>query len=53
MDPAADRRAARTRYPDAIALNGRVQLAAVLVFLKEGVEVGEQRHVGGGYVERR
>jgi hypothetical protein len=34
-------RAARTRHPDAIVLDGRVEVAAAAVLLEEGVEVCE------------
>jgi hypothetical protein len=37
-----DDRAARTRHPDAVALDGGVEFAAALVLQVEGVEVGEQ-----------
>jgi len=37
-----DPRAARTRHPDAVALDSGVEVAAVLVFLQESVEVVEQ-----------
>jgi hypothetical protein len=42
VDPAADHRAARTRHPDAVALDGGVWVAAAPVLLEEGVEVGDQ-----------
>jgi len=35
-------RGAAARHPDAVALDGGVQVAAATVLLKEGVEVGEQ-----------
>jgi hypothetical protein len=37
-----DRRAARTRHPDAVALDAAVQVAAVLMLLEEGVERVEE-----------
>jgi len=43
--PAVDNhRPARARHPDAIVLDGTVQLAAASVFLREGGERGEERH---------
>jgi hypothetical protein len=36
----ADRRAARTRHPDAVAFGG-VEIAAATMLLQEGVEIGE------------
>jgi hypothetical protein len=38
-----DRRAARIRHPDAVALDAAVQVAAVLMLLEEGVERVEGR----------
>ena len=38
-----DDRAARTRHPDAVAVEAAVQVAAALVLLEEGAEVREQR----------
>ena len=35
-------RAARTRHPDAVAVEAAVQVAAALVLLVEGVEVGQE-----------
>src|SRR5262249_31517817 len=34
----------RTRHPDAVAVDRRVELAAALVLQEEGVEGGEQGH---------
>ena len=39
-----DPRAAGTCHPDAVALDRRIHLAAVAVFLEEGIEVAEQAH---------
>ena len=39
-DGLVDRRAARTRHPDAVALDLGGEITAVLTLLKEGVEVG-------------
>jgi hypothetical protein len=39
-----DRRAARTRHPDLIALDGGISHATVAVLLEEGVEIAEERH---------
>jgi hypothetical protein len=41
LQRAADRRAARTRHPDAVAFDGGVEVAAAAMFLEEGVEVSE------------
>jgi hypothetical protein len=40
----ADRRAARTYHPDAVALDIGVEFTGATMFLQEGVEVGEQGH---------
>jgi hypothetical protein len=43
--PAVERyRPARARHPDAIGLDAAVEIAAVLVFLEEGVEGVKQHH---------
>jgi len=39
-----DHHAARTRHPDAVALDAAVEIAAVLVLLEEGVARVEERH---------
>jgi len=41
---AHQRRAARTRHPDAVALDLTVEIAAAALLLEEGVEVGQQGH---------
>jgi hypothetical protein len=41
LQRAADRRAARTRHPDAVAVDGGVEVAATAMLLEEGVEIGE------------
>jgi hypothetical protein len=42
LQRSADRRAARTRHPDAIVLDIGVEFTAAAMFLEEGVEVGER-----------
>ena len=39
-----DRRPARTRHPDEVALDAAVEIAAVLVLLEEGLERVEEGH---------
>src|SRR4029450_1043760 len=39
-----DRRPARTRHPDAVALDPAIEIAAVLVLLEEGLECVEEGH---------
>ena len=46
-----DHRPARTRHPDPVALDAAVQVAAVLVLLKEGLERVEEGHAA--LVEQR
>jgi hypothetical protein len=41
LQHAADHRAARTRHPDVIVLDRRVEIAAATMLLEEGVEVSE------------
>src|SRR5262245_7049728 len=53
VDPAADHRAARTRHPDAVAVEAAVQGATAFVLLEEGVEVCEQHHANESYAARR
>ena len=45
-----DHRPARARHPDAIGLDGVVQLAAVLVLEDEGFEGVTERGAGSRYV---
>jgi len=47
-----DHRAARTRRPDAIAIEAAVQVAAALVLLVEGVEVGQEFATLSAHVAR-
>jgi hypothetical protein len=39
-----DHRAARTRHPDAVALDAAVEITTILVLLEEGLECVEEGH---------
>jgi len=43
-----DHRAARTRHPDAVAVDAAVEIAAILVLLKKSPERVEQYHFAFG-----